>query len=105
MAKAKAKRAPARTRMPRRDWIAMVLIGAGSSYARGADPDDCVKRVLRILKSDWGRVYQIESGTRVVVNLIEVTGHDHVSWDTRGFYDCKTKESLKGVKKVETFIP
>src|SRR5690349_10516465 len=68
-----------------RDYLAVALIGAGSSYARGPDLNDCATRLGRIIVSDWGSLYDV-AGKPCDVNLFDVTGHDAVYWDARGVF-------------------
>ena len=68
-----------------RDWLAIVMIGAGSSYARGPDREDTIERVLRLAASDWGGLYDL-SDQPVSVNVYDVTGFEKVWWDSRGVH-------------------
>lgn len=69
----------------RRDFLAIIMIGAGSSYARGPDREDCIKRVKRIAVSDWGSIFKLK-GEEATVNVVEVTGHESVWLDSRGVH-------------------
>jgi hypothetical protein len=71
--------------MEKRDFLVIALIGAGSSYARGPDLDDCVKRLGKIIVSDWGSLYDV-GGKPCSVNCYDVTGHDSIYWDGRGVH-------------------
>jgi hypothetical protein len=75
----------------KRDWLAIILIGAGSSYARGPDREDTIDRVVRIAASDWGGLYDL-SEKEAVVNVYVVTGFDSVWWDTRGVHTAERPE-------------
>ncbi len=69
----------------KRDFLALVMIGAGSSYARGPDKDDCVKRCASIAHSDWGSLYDMD-GKELTINVFDVTGYDKLWWDSRGVH-------------------
>lgn len=76
----------------KRDFLAIVLIGAGSSYARGPDLEDCVKRVGRCVVDDWSTLYDV-AGKPCDVNLYEVTGHESVFWDGLGVHPSEEPET------------
>ncbi|USM11507.1 hypothetical protein vBCbaSRXM_62 [Citromicrobium phage vB_CbaS-RXM] len=75
----------AKTATETRDYLAIILVGAGSSYARGPDKEDVVKRVMKIVFSDWKSLFDLK-GQTVSVNLYDVTGHDDVYWEARGVF-------------------
>lgn len=81
-----------------KDYIAIVLIGGGSSWARGPDLEKAVADVLWYLKHDWGSIFNLD-GAEVHVNVWDVTGNDVVHWDECGMHgdreDCP-------ITKVET---
>lgn len=69
----------------KRDYLAVITTAyGGGSYARGPDRVDTIKRAAKLYKQDWKHLLKI--GKTVKVNVIDVTGHDEVSWDDRGFY-------------------
>jgi hypothetical protein len=68
-----------------KDYLVVTLIGAGSSYARGPDLEDCLKRLGKIIASDWGSLYDV-AGKECQVNVFDVTGHDDLYWDGRGVH-------------------
>lgn len=71
---------------PARDFLAIALIGAGSSYARGPDLEDCVKRLGRGIVDDWSSIFDV-AGKPCDVNLYEVpAGFDQVRWEHRGVF-------------------
>jgi len=69
----------------KKDWLAIILIGAGSSYARGPDREDTISRCGKIAVSDWSTLYDL-AGKETTVNVVDVTGHDEVWWDSRGVW-------------------
>ena len=69
----------------RPDFLAIIMVGAGSSYARGPDRQDCIERVKRAAVSDWQTLFDL-AGKEATVNVVEVTGHDSVWWDSVGVH-------------------
>jgi hypothetical protein len=69
----------------KRDWLAIILIGAGSSFARGPDREDTIRRVVSICASDWGGLFDL-SEKPVSVNVYDVTGFEKVWWDHAGVH-------------------
>jgi hypothetical protein len=67
------------------DYLAIILIGAGSSYARGPDKQDAIDRVAKIAASDWSGLYDLD-GKECTVNVFTVTGHEKVWWDDQGVH-------------------
>lgn len=71
---------------PERDYLAVALIGAGSSYARGPDLEYCVTRLGKIIVSDWSSLYDV-GGKPCSVNLFEVPpGFGRVRWGADGVF-------------------
>src|SRR5262245_51483286 len=66
-----------------RNYIAIILIGCGSSWARDKDPEKAIKRCARIIVEDWSSLFDLE-GKTLPINLYDVTGHDEVSWSHHG---------------------
>lgn len=68
-----------------RDYLAVILVGAGSSWARGPDKADCIARVKKSVVDDWSSLFELR-GKEATVNVVDVTGHDEVWWDHQGFH-------------------
>lgn len=75
----------------KKDYLAIILLGAGSSHARGPDLEDCVKRVGKIVVSDWSSLFDVK-GKPAKVGCYDVTGHDSLYWDARGVFASKEGE-------------
>jgi hypothetical protein len=87
------------------DFLAIVLIGAGSSYARGPNREDVLDRVGRIIVDDWGSIYDV-GGKPCEVNLYDVpAGIDKVWWDARGVWAEGRDEPLERLELVEIVLP
>lgn len=69
----------------KKDYLAVILIGAGSSYARGPDREDCIARVKKMVVQDWSSLFEV-AGKEATVNVVDVTGHEKVWWDHSGFH-------------------
>jgi hypothetical protein len=67
------------------DFLAVALIGAGSSYARGPNKEDTILRCKHFVESDWKTLYHLD-GQPCKINVIDVEGYDKVWWDARGFH-------------------
>ncbi len=74
-----------------KDYLAIVLIGGGSSFGRHSDPDEVVSLATEFLVSDWGHLYKLD-GVEVKVNLYDVTGNDQVWWDDCGVHSATEAE-------------
>lgn len=79
------------TGAPKQDWLAIILIGCGSSFARGPDRQDCIDRVVRMAVSDWSSLFDL-AGKEAVVNVYDVTGRSEVWWEARGVFSKEDAE-------------
>lgn len=86
-----------------RDYIAIILVGSGSSFARGPDKEDCVARVKKTVVSDWSSLFKLK-GSKATVNVVDVTGHDEVWWDDRGVHVEGDPEPALPIEKVEVTL-
>ena len=73
---------------PKKDFLAIMMIGAGSSYARGPDRQDTIDRCAKIAVSDWGSLYDM-SGKETTINVVDVTGYEKIWWDSRGVHTAE----------------
>ena len=87
-----------------RDFIAIILVGAGSSYARGPDREDCIERVKRAAVSDWQSLFDL-AGKEATVNVADVTGHDEVWWDSLGVHVKGDPEPALPIEQVKVTLP
>ena len=60
------------------DYLAVILIGGGSSWGRSPDKETAIKRAITALR-DWTAYYQL-SNTEVTINVIDVQGFGDCSW-------------------------
>ena len=82
-----------------KDYIAIVLLGGGSSWSRGPDAEKAIERVLWYVKHDWGSIFKMD-GVEVRVNVWDVTGNDQVHWNDCGMHG--DREADFPITKVET---
>lgn len=88
-----------------RDFLAIVLIGAGSSYGRASTEDEAVRLATNCLVSDWSHLYNL-IGAEVKVNLYEVTGNDQVWWDDCGVHaDNEAEHPIKTLEMRAVTLP
>jgi hypothetical protein len=90
------------------DYLAVVFIGAGSSYGRSGNKEVAIENCMRALK-DWGVYYKLE-GHKFTVNVMDVNGWDTVAWDDRGFWgknpgDAKATKLELSIEQIERVYP
>jgi hypothetical protein len=81
------------------DYLAVILIGTGSSWGRAPVKEEAVQNAIRNYR-DWGVYYKV-ADTDVIVNVVDVGGFDVVSWDDRGVYGKRDGESVKLDRPIE----
>jgi hypothetical protein len=42
------------------DYIAIVLLGGGSSWARNSNPETAIKKVVNAVQNDWGQIFNMK---------------------------------------------
>lgn len=72
----------------RHEFLAIIMIGMGSSFARGPDRDDTIRRVVSIAFSDWRTLFDL-SEKEVSVNVYDVTGRTSIWWDAQGVHSSE----------------
>jgi len=84
------------------DYLAVILVGVGSTWGRSPDKEKAIKTALRVYKQDAGSVFVIKKGDPVTVNVVDVAPHDEVWWDNRGVYagDQKLDREIERVDRV-----
>jgi len=76
-------------------YLAVILIGGGSSWARMESKENAIKTVCKILKQDWGKYYKLNKGSDVSVTVVDVDGYDDIYWDYDGFF-YKNEDGSRG---------
>lgn len=86
------------------DYLAVVYTPYGpGSYARSSGnetKEQVAQRCRRLFEKEWGSFLKLKKGTRLKVNVVDVTDLDDVSWDNRGFF-CGDKYIERHVDLVE----
>jgi hypothetical protein len=67
------------------DFLAVTLIGAGSSWGRSPDKETAIQNCVEHLIEDWSALYLLQ-GMAKTVTVYNVEGHDEVWWDARDVY-------------------
>lgn len=67
------------------DFLAVTMIGAGSSWGRSPDKETAIQNCVEYLIEDWSSLYRLE-GMEKTVTVFSVEGHDRVWWDERGIH-------------------
>lgn len=88
-----------------KDYLAIIQIGGGSSFARSETVFDAVEQAVRVCVLDWSRYYKLDDKD-VGVAVYDVTGMDALSWDQSSVYctdtaDCQPVD-LHCVFRVQT---
>lgn len=88
----------------KKDYLAIIRIGSGSSYGRDASIFDAVEHAIRICILDWSRYYVLEN-SGIKVQVFDVTGRDELEWDDHGVYCNETHETLEPLKVISVDMP
>jgi hypothetical protein len=84
------------------NYIAIVRILGGSTFARGADRGETIKRAARLAKSDWGKIAKLKRGDLIAVQVADLTGCDDVWWDGFTIYRGSSREQIPA-ERIEWF--
>ena len=66
------------TTAPASDFIAVILIGGGSSWGRSPDKEEAIKNAIAALR-DW-EVYFAVSDIEITLNVVDVKGYSTCHW-------------------------
>lgn len=81
------------------DYIAFILIGAGSTWGRSPDKEEAITEALNQLRG-WDQYFDVyDVDTRV--NIIDATGFDEVIWDDDGFYGVPKGGHTENYQKID----
>lgn len=76
------------------DYIAIIRVLGGSSFARGADRAATIKRAAKLAKSDWGKIAKLQRGDEIAVQVADLAGCDDVWWDGFSIYRGSSREQI-----------
>lgn len=88
----------------KKDYLAIIRIGGGSTYGRDGNIFDAVESAVRICILDCHRYYQLE-GRTLSVQVLDVTGRDELTWDDHNVYCTDTGETVEPLKVVTVQLP
>ena len=88
----------------KKDYLAIIRIGGGSTFGRDESIFDAVEHAVRICILDCHRYYQLE-GARLSVQVFDVTGRTELTWDDQGVYCTDTGETVKPLKVIAVQLP
>jgi len=60
------------------DYLAIILIGGGSSWGRSPDKETAISNAIKSLK-DWNSLFDV-SDIEVTINVTDVQGYSQCSW-------------------------
>lgn len=89
------------------DWLAVILIGGGSSFGRDPDKERAIDIAIRNYR-DWDHLF-IVSDRDVTLNVVDVIGYGNLSWGAypdgwlRGISEATGKDE-KITRPVEQVI-
>ena len=86
-----------------RDYLAVLTVNGVGSWGRDKDKDKAVKTAVRIFKLDFKSVFKLTPGKKLKVDVLDVTGHDTVTWDATGFY-TKSEKLLPRPEVIEVTL-
>lgn len=87
-----------------KDYLAICLLGSGSSYGRAPDKDKAIANCKRSLETDWSSIFDLD-GKTAKINVYDVTGHDKLWWDERGVHpDNEPTKSIDRLELVEVTL-
>lgn len=66
------------------DYLAFILIGAGSSYGRSPRKEEAIKTAIQSL-GDWRHLFKVDD-VDVTINVVDVNGYDTVLWGPDGIF-------------------
>lgn len=81
------------------NFLAIVLIGGGSSWYEDADVDKAIKGAAKLVRRDWGHIYDMKK-TKIRVNVFDLTGHGEWSATHEGVFGGDGSR-LKHLKTVD----
>lgn len=88
----------------KKDYLAIIHIGGGSTYGRDESIFEAVEGAVRICILDCYRYCQLE-GKTLNVQVFDVTGRTELTWDNQGVYCTDTGETVEPLKVVTLQLP
>ena len=81
------------------EYLAFILIGAGSTWGRDTDKEKAIASALDQLRG-WDQYFDVYD-REVRVNVIDVTGFDDLIWDYEGVHGAIPGGHTDGYQKID----
>lgn len=86
------------------EFLAVCMIGAGSSWGRAESLEDAVRFCTDSLIFDWGSIYKLD-GQEVIISCYEITGNDVVRLEYTGLIgDNEEKHPIKFIEHRDVIL-
>lgn len=82
------------------DYLAVITVCGVGSWARDPDREKAIKSVVRTFKRDFKNYFDLKKGSKLTIDVLNVTGHDKVWWDDRCFFTKDDKPFDGPVERV-----
>ena len=86
-------------------YLAIAFIMGGSSWAKGPDIKEAVKRCVQIVSQDWGSIYKLDN-LPIKIGIYDLTGCED-GWyaDIHGVFAKGSHEPIPYLMSKETTVP
>lgn len=81
--------------MSDKDFLAIIQINGGSSWARHSSRDKAISNAAKIFKSDWRGLFKLKKGDERTVTVVDATSYDNIYWGYDGIF-YKNDDGTKG---------
>jgi len=86
----------------KKDYLAVINVSGAGSWARGPDKEKAIRSVVRLFRRDFKNYFVLKKGTKVNIDVLDVTGHDKIRWDDFGYWNADINKKFVGpVEQVE----
>lgn len=82
------------------NYLAIALIGAGSSYGRSSDREDAIEICKHRVEQDWSSLYDLD-GQPCGINVFEVPDNERVWWDHAGVHGENANRESREYERLE----
>lgn len=86
------------------EFLAVCMIGAGSSWGRASTQDEAVEFCTDSIISDWGSIYKLD-GQEVIISCYDITGNDVVRLEYTGLIgDNEEEHPIKFIEHRDVIL-
>lgn len=86
------------------EFLAVCMIGAGSSWGRASSLDKAVRFCTDSIIADWGSIFKLD-GREATISCYDITGNDEVIIENRGLFgDNEEKHPIKFVEHRDVIL-